>query len=377
MMRDFASKSPRSVTHFIGSELLATQLPCLKPLSRHEQHNTSPIRALRKMNHVVNVIKAANLERRNQKQKRRSAKRRKQKQRRLMFRREEETLRYDEENSVLSVLDPTLPVPEDDGEIPWDEQDYEEFPWYEYPDLDEDDEITVLIKRVVGSGVSPQYVGRVEATVWTFAVKLQNLVQFKLHHHTTLEELKRAKSKAPKSPPSPKRKQVVSITYGLPQELHAEKRRYRRHQEELAKERSAPTKETEKKENLKNTKTEEEEVKTPAASPVKRTIIRKPTPATNKVVLEESRDRITCWVRPKSSDSRPIRPKRIEEKQRAVRIGKLKARQVAIKMEQERLEREEAERKAMAKKMEEQQKRLERLRRGQSENLLSGKAVTL
>ncbi|CAB9518579.1 expressed unknown protein [Seminavis robusta] len=85
------------------------------------------------------------------------------------------------EDSALSVNDENH-VAEDHDDIPWYEQDYQELPWYEQPDLDEDDALTALCKKVLTAGEEgeenqkrlQEYAERVEARVIGFALKLRN-----------------------------------------------------------------------------------------------------------------------------------------------------------------------------------------------------------
>lgn len=58
---------------------------------------------------------------------------------------------FDPENSALSITDPSHEG-EPHDQIPWDEADYEEIPWWDQPDLDEDDEITALCKKILLAG---------------------------------------------------------------------------------------------------------------------------------------------------------------------------------------------------------------------------------
>ena len=84
-------------------------------------------------------------------------------------------------DSALSVNDATH-IAEDYKETPWYEEDYEELPWHQQPDLDADDELTALCKKVLLAGEDRQEneqllqarAERVEAKVIGFALKLKN-----------------------------------------------------------------------------------------------------------------------------------------------------------------------------------------------------------
>jgi hypothetical protein len=71
-------------------------------------------------------------------------------------------------------------VAENHHDVPWYEQDYEELPWYAQPDLDEDDALTALCKKVLcAEGEENQKrlderAQRLEANVIGFALKLRN-----------------------------------------------------------------------------------------------------------------------------------------------------------------------------------------------------------
>jgi len=123
-------------------------------------------------------------------------------------------LEFDPDEAVLCMKDPNF-VTIDYDEIPWYEQDYEELPWWEYPDLEEDDEVTAMVKNVIRDSVNhgstssfgsfngnhsftnknssgkhtdknsiddahheQQHVDRVEAIVMSFALKLKNRVAY-------------------------------------------------------------------------------------------------------------------------------------------------------------------------------------------------------
>ena len=86
-------------------------------------------------------------------------------------------------DSALSVNDPNHVAEEHDkNELPWYEQDYEELPWHMQPDLDEDDELTALCKKILVAGedgevnerILADRTARVEANVMGFALKLKN-----------------------------------------------------------------------------------------------------------------------------------------------------------------------------------------------------------
>jgi hypothetical protein len=91
-----------------------------------------------------------------------------------------------EEDSPLSVNDPDH-VAEDHKEVPWYEEDYEELPWYAQPDLDEDDAITALCKKILTAGEDAEenqkrlefQAAKVEAKVLGFALKLRSRVNSK------------------------------------------------------------------------------------------------------------------------------------------------------------------------------------------------------
>jgi len=59
------------------------------------------------------------------------------------------------------------------NDVPWYEEEYEDLPWWEYPDLEQDDEITVLVKDVVSRSESKS-----SATTSSSSSRYQS------HHHS-------------------------------------------------------------------------------------------------------------------------------------------------------------------------------------------------
>jgi Leucine rich repeat len=108
------------------------------------------------------------------------------------------------EDSPLSVnIAHHVPPPHDPDFVPWYDQDYQELPWFEQPDLEEDDNLTKLCKRVLVASENydenlqllEQRAGRVESNVIKFALKLQNRRALRMQLEQQME--------APRPPPPP------------------------------------------------------------------------------------------------------------------------------------------------------------------------------
>ena len=91
---------------------------------------------------------------------------------------------FDPESCVLSLSSTNFSSTPDDSadETPWYEQDYQELAWWEYPDLEEDDESTKLCKAAIpmknrSLSTDKMYVIRVESLVWTAMLKFQNVAK--------------------------------------------------------------------------------------------------------------------------------------------------------------------------------------------------------
>ncbi|GKY96865.1 hypothetical protein MPSEU_000645600 [Mayamaea pseudoterrestris] len=94
-------------------------------------------------------------------------------------------LEFDEEESPKQMKDPSH-VAEEHNDIPWDE--WEEEPltnWWDQPDLDEDDEVTKLCKRVLiasaskdlGEGNIEIKADKIHALVIKFVLKVHQRVK--------------------------------------------------------------------------------------------------------------------------------------------------------------------------------------------------------
>lgn len=247
-------------------------------------------------------------------------------------------------------------------QTPWYDEEYEEMPWWEYPDLDEDDEITVLCKKVARNQ-DPAYVDRVEALVWTAVVKLQNVACFALQQKEQTPNQKTASAKTniqspavSQTQPKAARAEIPSMFMGLPRQVQAEKRRYRRSSNEI----DMPEKPT-----VTNPQVQDTQSAVPAPRPV-RTIRRTvatsaqkkneditPTPAAVFVrVLANTAPLTTASPKVYSSPANATK----------MRIQKLKEQQQALKEEQERVNKKKMEEKEATQRLEAQQRRLERLR---------------
>lgn len=104
---------------------------------------------------------------------------------------------YDKFLCVQSIHDDEVGEGYDYTETPWYEEEEEEIPWWEMPDLDEDDEITALCKKVVDAGIDydarrrAEHAERIEIAVCKFALNLKNKVASRKHE----EQLKLKKQK--------------------------------------------------------------------------------------------------------------------------------------------------------------------------------------
>ncbi|CAB9496783.1 LRR receptor-like serine threonine-protein kinase [Seminavis robusta] len=128
-------------------------------------------------------------------------------------------------DSPLSVNVAHHVPPEHDPDfVPWYEQYYEELPWYEQPDLDEDDALTALCKKVLMASEDfdmnwqrlEERAVRVEARVINFALKLKNKRALRIKQQ---EQSKQLPDETPPPPiprpakPSPQRS-VSSLISG-------------------------------------------------------------------------------------------------------------------------------------------------------------------
>jgi hypothetical protein len=75
-------------------------------------------------------------------------------------------------------------IPVDHNQIPWDEDSYVELPWWDQPDLDEDDEVTALCKKVLLAGAKDSEsksieikADKIHSLIIKFALKVQQRVK--------------------------------------------------------------------------------------------------------------------------------------------------------------------------------------------------------
>ena len=87
---------------------------------------------------------------------------------------------FDPDEAPRQISEPTF-LSQDHNDIPWYEQEHEELPWWEYPDLDEDDPVTALCRKIMSAGDRELEdkeveirIARIEATVTKAALKLLN-----------------------------------------------------------------------------------------------------------------------------------------------------------------------------------------------------------
>ena len=247
-------ESPRSVVTTTGNS--KNSMPGIPKLNNAtsaggacSQNGTH--RKLRRMNGIVRHWQHTSLTRKNSshslKQKSKRKQRRGQKRKAVKIdTKKNKSKEFDPEESVLSISSKKLPgEDESDEELPWYEQDYEEMDWWDYPDIDEEDEITRLVRQTARKQ-DLAYIERVESLVWTAATKLKNIATFVLAQRA-LQLLKNQ----PTSPTTASRRTsatrrrssinanglpharvtIPSIFVGLPKANQAEKRRFKKSQE--------------------------------------------------------------------------------------------------------------------------------------------------
>ena len=280
------TKSPRSVaTRRFPSDANVPVAPKLSDSCNHKQQQQTRVvtnQDLRRLSKFVSLWKLHALTHKNNRRKRCQSRPRSRAV--LLNMRKNQNKSFDPESCVLSLSSNNYPtLPKDNEEIPWYEQEEEILPWWEYPDLDEEDESTLMVRQIT-TQKDHVYVNRVESLVWTAIIKLQNVAQFAL-----AQKLQRKQKQAPTVPvrsrsPSPSRLNssrgqpharvtVPTMFMGLPKEVQAEKRRFRKAREAHSEDtlEPPPTTATVKK------ATELAKLVTPAPAP-KRIITRKPAP---------------------------------------------------------------------------------------------------
>lgn len=302
---------------------------------------------------------------------------------------------YFDPNSIVSSLRGAPIFNSEELDTPWYEQDYQELAWWEYPDLDDDDEIKVLCKKVTCQNENTPHVQRVEILVYTAALKMINLAQLLLQRKKKAQLKAAASSITSKtdSPPRHPRRpsasgssstrgqphppvQIPTMFVGLIKEVHSEKRRYKR-----------KSKKGEKYEKLTSEPEEKQpepakEEQKPATAPAAR--VRRITRLYNssKTLASDVNTDIetpAAWNRSTTSTTAPkptrAKPRRTKStgacsqtiqtnnpRQEARRIQKLKEQLKASKQAQKRLEGAKVEQKDAQKRAEAQERRLERLR---------------
>ena len=243
-------ESPRSVVTTTGSS--KNSIPGIPKLNNascaagEACFKNGTHRKLRRMNGIVRHWKHTSLARKNSSHSLKQKSKRKQRRAVKIDTKKNKSKEFDPEESVLSMSS-NKPTEEDesDEELPWYEQDYEEMDWWDYPDLDEEDEITQLVRKIARQQ-DLAYIERVESLVWTAATKLKNVTTFVLAQRVL--QLQKTK---PMSPTTALRRisatrrrsstnanglpharvTIPSMFMGLPKANQAEKRRFKKSQE--------------------------------------------------------------------------------------------------------------------------------------------------
>ena len=237
------TKSPRSVaTRRFPSDVNVPAVPKLSDASSSNHQRPVTNQDLRRLSKFVSLWKLHALTHKNNTRKKHKSRPRSRAV--LLNMRKNQNKSFDPESSVLSLLNTKhRAIPKENDEIPWYEQEEDDLlPWWEYPDLDEEDESTLMVRQVT-TQKDLVYVNRVESLVWTAVIKLQNVAQFAL-----AQKLQRKQKQAPTVPvrsrsPSPTQRvnstrgqpharvTVPTMFMGLPKEVQAEKRRFRKARE--------------------------------------------------------------------------------------------------------------------------------------------------
>ena len=452
------SKSPKSVATccFTPVDISGTEFPKLPDgKAKYNKNNNGMInnhdsvRHLRRMSGIVSIWQQYALQQRNEQQKQRRRRHRtttttssssssssstssKQREGKIVQWKlsKNETKEFDQDACVLCLSRPSMTVTKEDDmedalQLRWYEQDYQELQWWEYPDLDEEDEITAMVRNCCSQRpqqkLELRYVEHVEGIVWTAALRLLNLAQFVAHKTSNNNKSSTTSKNATPSTrgqphPPPKRATVPAIFEGLPKEVQAEKRRFQKsHRARSSNSADNNNNNDEDDENngqieSRNVDSKKQETSATAATataePVKkRNVIRhKPsvvdyeTPAAwtrstttravqfptcivtapPKVMKAPSRTAATATktkiksivapdpvVRPPPTTATATASSTTSSSSAKSRIQALKLKHAKVKAEQERQELENAEKLAVQQRWEQQRKRLERLRQKQ------------
>jgi hypothetical protein len=126
-------------------------------------------------------------------------------------------IEFDPDESVMCMTNPSF-FSLDHDEVPWEEKSFKDLPWWDYPDLTEDDEMTALVKRVLIAGTKKKcknqeiYADRIQALVIEFALKVQKRVKERGKDFPSPESKKKKKvEKSEKKDKKEKKEKKVSF----------------------------------------------------------------------------------------------------------------------------------------------------------------------
>ena len=204
-------KSPRSVAQVVSLDGLASSL---KLPSRGIDGKWSR-RDVSKLLHIVAVWKQHALQTKRQQQ-RKNKKTSKQKS--VQFPTHKKVTHCFEFDPEAAVVPALASLDKSPATTPWYELDDEVMAWWEYPDLEEDDESTKLCKAAIpmknrSLSTDKMYVIRVESLVWTAVLKFQNVAKF------ALQQKEQAKQPPVKQPRKPNLAKCKSLPKSLPKAL--------------------------------------------------------------------------------------------------------------------------------------------------------------